>query len=315
MNQQMSPEEAARLAAIAAERQRHDDALRLDALSRENADRLVEQTKEMQQQQELLAGFAERQKRVAEEARQEEERKRQTEERAKAAEGEIRDAGNRYRVALGENYDMRDPYGSLARAAMSEYAAFIRDREKLDGQIAKTDDPHERKALELRKEIEGADYMAITSRRIAGQSEAIAGHRNTEEAVKFRERASEYEDRSKDLREQFRQHHEKREAWAEGQYEPAADNDTQTLDDDKGTRHEAEATRRDERKSDYDAASRESTTPAKKPSREEEAFANVEMTDAKRERLSKLGERHEQTENAIKDHSHQPQRSRGFDRS
>jgi len=46
-------------------------------------------------------------------------------------EGDIASASARYNIALGEQYDVRDPYGSLARAAMSEYAAFHRNQEKL----------------------------------------------------------------------------------------------------------------------------------------------------------------------------------------
>jgi chromatin segregation and condensation protein Rec8/ScpA/Scc1 (kleisin family) len=56
----------------------------------------------------------------------------------------------------------------------------------------------------LRREIEAADYMAITSRRIAMQSEVITGRRDTEEAQRFRERATTYEDQSKELRQQYR---------------------------------------------------------------------------------------------------------------
>ena len=85
----------------------------------------------------------------------------------KAKEGPIRDAAARYAQALGQHYDLRDPYASLAKSAMAEYAAFRRDREAYDRQIAKTADPIERQALDLRKRIEGADYLAMTGDRIA----------------------------------------------------------------------------------------------------------------------------------------------------
>ena len=160
-----------------------DEDQRIETLARENADHQVRQAKEMREQRARLDDFEAAQKRQAEEARQEEERKRQAQERGNAAEGEIRDAGDRYRMALGREYDVKDPYGSLGRAAMAEYGAFVRDREQLTQQIAKEQDADARKALELRKEIEANDYMAITSRRIAGQSEVITGRRDSEEAV------------------------------------------------------------------------------------------------------------------------------------
>jgi len=88
---------------------------------------------------------------------------------------EVRNPHSRYGQALAEHYDVKDPYGSLARSAMAEYGDFLRDRENLDRQIAKAEDPKERETLELRKRIEAADYMAITSDRIAQQSYIIQG--------------------------------------------------------------------------------------------------------------------------------------------
>jgi hypothetical protein len=135
---------------------------------------------------------------------QEEERKQERAARGQQAEGEIRDAGDRYRIALAQHYDIKDPYGSLARAAMGEYGAFVRDREQLRAQIAKEQDPAAREVLELRQEIQANDYMAITSRRIAAQSVTITGRRDNEEALQLRERAADYEAKSAELREQYR---------------------------------------------------------------------------------------------------------------
>ena len=47
--------------------------------------------------------------------------------------------------------------------------------------------------------------MAITSRRIAGQSEAITGRRSSEDAVRFRHQAADYEEQSRELRQQYRE--------------------------------------------------------------------------------------------------------------
>ena len=70
--------------------------------------------------------------RMAEEAKQQEEPRRQTEREGKALEGEIKNPHYRYGQALAQHYNVRNPYGSLARSAMAEYGAFLRDRERLD---------------------------------------------------------------------------------------------------------------------------------------------------------------------------------------
>lgn len=175
---------------------------RIEQQAREQAERQGRQAEEMEQQQDRLDTFRAGLQRQAEAARREEEERRAT--RARAAETEISDARDRYRVALGENYDVRDPYGSLARAAMAEYASLIRERRELAERIAETADPEQRRALELRRDIEAADYMAITSRRIAGQSEVITGRRSSEEAVRFRHQAADYEERGRELCQQYR---------------------------------------------------------------------------------------------------------------
>jgi hypothetical protein len=178
-----------------------------DQLAKEQADRLVAQADELrrereriiERQQQIDARNAELQ-RIAEE-----ERKRRAAQEAEAREGEIRDAQSRYAQALGDHYDIRDPYGSLARASMGEYGRFKRDREELNRQIAAETDPARRKTLELRRDIEYADYMSITSHRIAGQSEDIVGHRDTDEAVRQREQAAKFEAEAKELRRQYRE--------------------------------------------------------------------------------------------------------------
>jgi|HubBroStandDraft_1064217.scaffolds.fasta_scaffold01809_13 hypothetical protein len=203
-------EEAATQQAREAEQQRRQAAAQEiaaqtpEALARRQAEQQTRQLEAMREQRARLDLYEAEQQRRAEEARQEEERKRAAVARGQQAEGEIRDAGDRYRVALGQHYDIRDPYGSLARSAMAEYGSFIRDREQFKQRIAREQDPEARKALELRRDIEAADYMAVTSRRIASQSEVIVGRRDSEEAVKFRERAGGYEAQSKELRQQYR---------------------------------------------------------------------------------------------------------------
>ena len=172
---------------------------------RKQADRQVEQTREMEAQQERLDQYKEAMASYANRARQEEAERRQRQELdARIREREIRNANHRYGEALGQHYSMRDPYESLARAAMAEYGAFLRERSKLDAEIAKTSDPLERRRMELRRDVEAAEYMAITSERIAGQSEIIVGKMNSPEAVKERARAKAFKAEAEKLREEYR---------------------------------------------------------------------------------------------------------------
>ena len=173
---------------------------------RKQADRQVEQTREMEAQQERLDQYKEAMASYAARARQEqaERRQRQETDNRIRERGEIRNAHHRYGEALGQHYSMRDPYESLARAAMAEYGAFLRERSKLDAEIAKTSDPLERRRMELRRDVEAAEYMAITSERIAGQSEIIVGKMNSPEAVKERARAKAFKAEAEKLREEYR---------------------------------------------------------------------------------------------------------------
>jgi Ti-type conjugative transfer relaxase TraA len=187
------------------ETQRNDQVVSTEHRARRQADDQVRQLDELRTQKDNLLAFEAAQKRHADEARIEDERRRASESRAKQAEGDIHDAGDRYRKALGDHYDMRDPYGSLARAAMAEFASFTREREQLNQQIAKERDLETRRTLETCRDIEAADYMAVTSRRIADQSVVITGRRDSEEATRFRDRAAEYEAESRRLREAHRE--------------------------------------------------------------------------------------------------------------
>ena len=167
---------------------------------KEQADRQAEQAKEMEGQQERLDAYKAAMARQAETARREAEQRQ-----GRHREGEIRSAHSRYGQALGQHYSVRDPYESLARSAMAEYGGFLRDRENLDRQIARTSDPNERQKLELRKEIEAAEYMALTSERIAGQSEIIVGKMNSPEAMRQRERAKVFQEQAQALRKEYRE--------------------------------------------------------------------------------------------------------------
>lgn len=194
---------------------RDDDNKRTEDLARQNAERAAAQAEEMRQARmradaqtaeraKLDAAYQDEQNRIAQEDKRRQEAERQARLEEKAKEGPIREAGERYSQALGQNYDMRDHYASLAKSAMAEYAAFRRDRAEYDKQIAKTTDPEERKVLDLRKRIEGADYLALTGDRIAAQSEIITGRRNSAEALYERGKAADYRIQAQDLRQQLR---------------------------------------------------------------------------------------------------------------
>jgi hypothetical protein len=172
---------------------------------------------------------------------------------------------------LGQHYDVLNPYSSLARTAMAEYGAFIRDREQLKQQIAQEQDPEARRALELRQDIEASDYMAITSQRIASQSEVITGRRDSEEAIRFRERATEYQEQSKELRQQYRELATER-AMREGQQE------------------EFEQKQRQERHDEYQASKGNAPTQPRQEQKTIEHEPKGEISDAKAERIAKIRE-------------------------
>ena len=207
-------EQAAKDEADRLQKLRDDENKRIEQLAKQNAEQITARAEHMRQEYAFLhsdmvrrAQFdshnAELYRRAEEQKRKEEiERRARLEEKAK--EGPVREASSRYNQALGQHYDIRDPYGSLAKSAMAEYAAFNRDREAYDQKIARTADPVERQALDLRKRIEGADYLALTGDRIATMSEIITGRRDSQEAVKERQKATNYRIEAQDLRQQLR---------------------------------------------------------------------------------------------------------------
>jgi hypothetical protein len=170
----------------------------------------------LEQMEQRIKAFREAQEEEKEEAKRqlEEERSEAREQHKSSNDFDITNSGLRYAQALGQEYDMRDPYGSLARASMAEYGAFAKQQQSLDIQIANATDPEQRQALEIRKEIEVCDYMTITDRRIARMDEVLAGQ-ETEYVKQIRCRADGFEERAKDLHEEYRelkqQQHERHE--------------------------------------------------------------------------------------------------------
>jgi hypothetical protein len=185
----------------------------VERLAWENAQRAAAQAEEMrreyarQLQTNRKAEFDKQNLETAHHAQQVKQELKNAASRAIAQEqgqGHFREAGMRYGAALAEHYDMANPYGSLAKAAMSEYAAFIKERESYSKRIAEENDPVKRQSLELRKRIEGADYLALTGERIAIQSELVTGRLNSEEAVKERAKVAYWQTQSKEARQELR---------------------------------------------------------------------------------------------------------------
>jgi hypothetical protein len=170
-----------------------DDAKRaatIEAQAPRNRDDLVKQTGEMSSAEaEEKREAPDRFERLKTGTEQTAERARQqaaASQRGRGTETDINDPGTRYAIALDRNYSIVNPYETLAKSAMAEYALFMEQREQLTHAIANAADPESRRKLEMRREIEGLEYLAITGERIAVQSEVITGRTNSPEAVRMR---------------------------------------------------------------------------------------------------------------------------------
>ena len=191
--------------------QKQQDDAKRQAEAAANAHELAAQAKQMEainNQAVVFAAYVEGVRREAEQAGRvkayQEQQAREDAARPQDKPLFVRDAGTRYGMALAQEYNVRDPYGSLARAATTEHGAFLRDREQLTEQISKTDDPAQRQALETRKQIEHCDYMALTCNRIAVQNQIITGRSDSPDAVAQRDRAAAFQAEASGLREQVR---------------------------------------------------------------------------------------------------------------
>jgi hypothetical protein len=119
-----------------------------------------------------------------------------------AQDDDIADARSRYAQAAGERYDIRRPYSSLSEVVGLEGAMFQREQEKLKREAAIEKDPDKRELIELRRQIEANDYMAITSDRLASMSRIITGNSNSEESQRQEQRAEYFAAEALDLRRQ-----------------------------------------------------------------------------------------------------------------
>lgn len=129
----------------------------------------------------------------AEEAKKHEQDIRREQENA-AANGDITDPVQRYAQALGTCYSSDNPYGSLAEAAMAEYEAFSKKQQQLNNAARAEEDPEKRQIIELQAKIEGADYMAITHRRLGSMSDVTAANEGSEQGDQHRDAAKIWKD-------------------------------------------------------------------------------------------------------------------------
>ena len=254
--------------------------LAVEAIKRGHMDEPSEEMLQAQAQREAeaLRVLAEQQKRADEflqraaadaEAAKEDEKERRKADERRAAFGDIASGEDRYAQALAQNYDIRDPYASLARAAMTEYGTFKRQQEDLRKEIAATKDPQEREALELRRRIEGFEYMAITSERLAGISAVIGGREDAPTAVLDRERAKAYQEMANRLRE------ERAEKQAEREQQ------------ERGRREQEQAAARPREAAPTAARRAERDTGQPTERKGERTDRDSEMTDAKAARLAR----------------------------
>jgi len=159
-------------------------------------------------------------------AKHEQDIKRQQD--AAAANGDITDPSLRYAQALGSNHMARNPYDLLANAAATEYGMFARQQQELKQQAADEKDPVKREIIGLQAQIEGAEYMSITSRRLGGMSDVIAGRDKSEQGERDREAARIWKERGEELRQQRaalieQQRENDRAAFREGREQQARD--------------------------------------------------------------------------------------------
>jgi hypothetical protein len=122
-----------------------------------------------------------------------------------AADAHIEHAGARFEQALASASDGQDALRSMNRVVMEENAAYRERQGELAKAIEKETDVHKRVDLETEKQIVTAEYLALTSDRIADNAVLIKGSEYAREAGAFRDRAEVFSERATQLREQYRE--------------------------------------------------------------------------------------------------------------
>lgn len=118
--------------------------------------------------------------RQAAEAEAEEKRRQEADARIRVAadlevKAQLTDPHERAAIARAKHYDIRDPYGSLAKAVGAEYVAFLKEREEMKKAIAAEADPERREILTLLDRANVADFQASLALRNARMNEVVTG--------------------------------------------------------------------------------------------------------------------------------------------
>jgi hypothetical protein len=105
-------------------------------------------------------------------------------------------------VRVAEVLGLRDRVETFPEQATAAYGAFHSEQEALQREIGGEPDPEQRRILELRKGIEVAEYMAITSQRLANLDRLMSGRYDTPGAALDEDRANAYREQASDLRDE-----------------------------------------------------------------------------------------------------------------
>jgi hypothetical protein len=125
---------------------------------------------------------------------------RPVEDEVRALANDVVDPEDRYKSALAEIDEVRDPNKSFAGAIIAEYDAFRREQEALGREIAGEADPDRRRSLELRKEIETLEYLDFKSKRLATAYRTIPGNEDDPEAALDEAKGDAYKQQASALR-------------------------------------------------------------------------------------------------------------------
>lgn len=130
-------------------------------------------------------------------------RQRDQEDAERAEQGDdITSVRNRFLNLAGEYYDMMRPYGSLSMIVGMEGREAKIEHERLTKQMEAEADPDKRNFIEMRRDIQFAEYYAYTGHRLAEMSKVITGDRDSEQAQLREQDAREWRDMANYLREQ-----------------------------------------------------------------------------------------------------------------
>lgn len=134
---------------------------------------------------------------------EQEKKEREEDTRRRAAEGDdITDAKGRYLNAAADYYNILRPYSTLAMVVAVEGRDAKREHDQLTRQMEDERDPDKRNLIEMRRDIQYAEYMEITSERLAGMSRVVTGNRDSTQAQLDTQQAREWHDYSDYLRDQ-----------------------------------------------------------------------------------------------------------------